>query len=102
LLEEGKRNIRERLERNGYFDAGVEYVTRTQEVTFSGGRKGSEELITYRVERGDRHTLLGIEFTGNHYFNTELFAQPPKHLSERLPDAGEIQPKVDGVRPGVN
>src|SRR6267378_4089762 len=72
LLEEGKRNIRERLERNGYFDAGVEYVTRTQEVTFSGGRKGSEELITYRVERGDRHTLLGIAFTGNHYFNTEL------------------------------
>jgi outer membrane protein insertion porin family len=72
LLEEGKRNIRERLERNGYFDAGVEYVTSTQEVTFSGGRKGSEELITYRVERGDRHTLLGIEFTGNHYFNTEL------------------------------
>jgi len=57
LLEEGKRNIRERLERNGYFDAGVEYVTKTQEVTFSGGRKGSEELITYRVERGDRHTL---------------------------------------------
>jgi len=72
LLEEGKRNIRERLERNGYFDAGVEYVTKTQEVTFSGGRKGSEELITYRVERGDRHTLMGIEFTGNHYFNTEL------------------------------
>jgi outer membrane protein assembly factor BamA len=72
LLEEGKRNIRERLERNGDFDAGVEYVTSTQEVTLSGKRKGSEELITYRVERGDRHTLLGIEFTGNHYFNTEL------------------------------
>jgi outer membrane protein insertion porin family len=72
LLEEGKRNIRERLERNGYFDAGVEYVTSTREVTLSGRRKGSEELITYRVERGDRHTLLGIEFTGNHYFNTEL------------------------------
>jgi outer membrane protein insertion porin family len=72
LLEEGKRNIRERLERNGYFDAGVEYAMSTQEVTLNGGRKGSEELITYRVERGDRHTLLGIEFVGNHYFNTEL------------------------------
>jgi len=72
LLEEGKRNIRERLERNGYFDAGVEYVTSTQEVALKTGRKASEELITYRVERGDRHTLLGIEFTGNHYFNTEL------------------------------
>ena len=30
LLEEGKRNIRERLERDGYFDAGVEYTTVTQ------------------------------------------------------------------------
>jgi outer membrane protein assembly factor BamA len=72
LLEEGKRNIRERLERNGYFDAGVEYVTSTQDVALKSGQKGSEELITYRVERGDRHTLEGIEFTGNHYFNTEL------------------------------
>ena len=72
LLEEGKRNIRERLERNGYFDAGVEYLTSTQEVALRSGHTGSEELITYRVERGDRHTLLGIDFIGNHYFNTEL------------------------------
>jgi len=72
LLEEGKRNIRERLERDGYFDAGVEYATSTHEVTLKSGRKESEEVITYRVERGDRHTLLGIEFTGNHYFNAEL------------------------------
>jgi len=72
LLEEGKRNIRERLERDGYFDAEVEYGTGTNEVTLKNGRKGSEEVITYRVERGDRHTLLGIEITGNHYFDTEL------------------------------
>ena len=72
LLEEGKRNIRERLERDGYFDAEVEYATSTTEVTLKNGRKGSEEVITYRVERGDRHTLLGIEITGNHYFDTEL------------------------------
>jgi outer membrane protein insertion porin family len=72
LLEEGKRNIRERLERDGYFDAEVEYATSTNEVTLKNGRKGSEEVITYRVERGDRHTLLGIEITGNHYFDAEL------------------------------
>jgi outer membrane protein insertion porin family len=71
LLEEGKRNIRERLEREGYFDAEVEYATSTNEVT-SGGRKGSEEVITYKVERGDRHKLLRIEITGNQYFDTEL------------------------------
>jgi outer membrane protein assembly factor BamA len=72
LLEEGKRNIRERLERDGYFDAEVEYATSTNEVTPKNGRKGTEEVITYRVERGDRHKMLGIEISGNHYFNTEL------------------------------
>lgn len=72
LLEEGKRNIRERLERDGYFDAEVEYATSTNEVTLKNGHRQTEEVITYRVERGDRHTLLGIEITGNHYFDTEL------------------------------
>src|SRR5712664_1083446 len=72
LLEEGKRNIRERLERDGYFDAEVEYATSTNEVTLKNGHQGTEEVITYRVERGDRHNLLGIEITGNHYFDTEL------------------------------
>src|SRR6266404_1554006 len=32
LLEEGKRNIQERLEREGYFDAEVEYAASTNEV----------------------------------------------------------------------
>jgi outer membrane protein insertion porin family len=72
LLEEGKRNIRERLERNGYFDAEVEYGTSTNEVTLKSGHKGSEEVITYRVERGDRHLLRRIEISGNQYFDTEL------------------------------
>jgi len=73
LLEEGKRNLRERLERDGYFDAQVNYTTETKEV---GGKerksKGTEEVITYHIERGDRHKLVGIEITGNHYFSTEL------------------------------
>ncbi len=72
LLEEGKRNIRERLERQGYFDAEVEYATSTREVQQNPGSKGTEELITYTVERGDRHELAGIEIAGNHYFSTEL------------------------------
>jgi outer membrane protein insertion porin family len=71
LLEEGKRNIRERLEREGYFDAEVDYATATKDIT-EGTHKGTEELITYRVERGDRHKLVGIEIRGNRYFNTEL------------------------------
>jgi outer membrane protein insertion porin family len=72
LLEEGKRNIRERLERDGYFDAEVNYATVTKDATPKGNWKGTEEVITYTVERGDRHKLYGVEISGNHYFNTEL------------------------------
>jgi outer membrane protein insertion porin family len=73
LLEEGKRNLRERLERDGYFDAQVNYTTETKEVQGKEQKsKGTEEVITYHIERGSRHRLVGIEFTGNHYFDTEL------------------------------
>jgi outer membrane protein insertion porin family len=73
LLEEGKRNIRERLERDGYFDAQVNYTTETKEVAGKEQKtKGTKELITYHIERGPRHRLGGIEITGNHYFGAEL------------------------------
>jgi outer membrane protein insertion porin family len=71
LLEEGKRNIRERLEREGYFDSDASYKIDAREVK-TGGWQGTEEVITYTVERGDKHKLVGIEITGNKYFDTEL------------------------------
>jgi len=73
LLEEGKRNIRERLEREGYFDSSVEYTTARREVQTKNW-KGEEQLISYTIERGDRHKLMGIEITGNHYFDTQLLS----------------------------
>jgi outer membrane protein insertion porin family len=73
LLEEGKRNVRERLERLGYFDADVNYTTETHEVKSSrAATPTTEEIITYSVDRGVRHKLMGIEITGNKYFDTEL------------------------------
>ena len=73
LLEEGKRNLRERLEREGYFDATVDYAAAEREVDGKKSDwKGSEEVITYKVNRGDRHKLLRIEFVGNRYFSTSL------------------------------
>jgi len=73
LLEEGKRNVRERLERQGYFDAEVNYTTETNEVKSNRGTaQSTEEIITYTVERGARHKLVGIEISGNKYFDTEL------------------------------
>ena len=73
LLEEGKRNVLERLERQGYFDADVDYKTETHEVKSSrSAAQTTEETITYSVERGARHKLMGIEISGNKYFDTEL------------------------------
>src|SRR6267378_747255 len=73
LLEEGRRNVRERLERQGYFDAEVNYTTETHEAKSDhGAAPSTEEIITYTVERGPRHKLMGIEITGNKYFDTEL------------------------------
>src|SRR5260370_7888299 len=58
LLEEGKRNIRERLERQGYFDADVNYTTETHEGKTARGRSpGPHETITHTTERADRPHL---------------------------------------------
>ena len=73
LLEEGKRNLRERLEREGYFDSNVDYTTTTHATKANpNGFQGTEEIITYQVVRGDKHKLVSIEFVGNHYFSTEI------------------------------
>ncbi|HEX2711135.1 MAG TPA: POTRA domain-containing protein, partial [Candidatus Acidoferrales bacterium] len=71
LLEEGRRAIRDYLEREGYLDVQVSYTT--SEVAPSRGVRGEhEQAITYRVERGTRHRLAGIGFEGNKYFSDEL------------------------------
>jgi outer membrane protein insertion porin family len=96
LLEEGKRNIRERLERDGYFDADVSYKIDTHEVKTSGWQ-GTEEVIAYTVARGDKHKLVGIEISGNKYFDAELLESrlqifrgsfgSPGRFSRRLVDS---------------
>src|SRR5580700_2245240 len=94
LLEEGKRNVRERLEREGYFDAEVEYATATKELQQSGGWKGAEEVITYTVERGPRHKLVGIEITGNHYFSRRLVESDRDSLLNLYLSNGFLDAKV--------
>ena len=73
LLEEGKRNLRERMEREGYFDAKVDYtVTSSNSKTANSDLSGQRETILYKVDRGPRYKGLRIEIAGNHYFATEL------------------------------
>lgn len=72
LLEEGQRNLQDRLERDGYFDARVTYTTANREIQEKGRSAQTEEVITYVVEKGERHKLDRIEISGNKYFDTEL------------------------------
>src|SRR5260370_29514908 len=66
LLEEGKRNVRERLERLGYFDAEVNYTTETHEVKSKrGGALSTEEIIAYTVLPCIPPKLIAISNNGN-------------------------------------
>ena len=95
LLEEGKRNIRERLERQGYFDADVNYTTETHEgKSVRGGAPGTEEIITYTVERGDRHKLVGIEITGNKYFDDDLLRSRLQIFGGAFASAGHFSRRL--------
>jgi outer membrane protein insertion porin family len=73
LLEEGKRNLRERLEREGYFDATVDYqITSAAKKNQKSELPNQAETILYTVNRGTRYKSLRIEITGNHYFSKEV------------------------------
>jgi outer membrane protein insertion porin family len=73
LLEEGKRNLRERLEREGFFDANVDYTVSDETAkTENPELKSGLETITYKVDRGIRYKGMRIEMVGNHYFSKQL------------------------------
>jgi outer membrane protein insertion porin family len=73
LLEEGKRNLRERLEREGFFDANVDYTVSDETgKTENPELKSGLETITYKVDRGIRYKAMRIEIVGNHYFSKQL------------------------------
>jgi len=52
LLEEGKRNVRERLERLGYFDAEVTYTTETHEVKSKRARRRARKRLLITLLTG--------------------------------------------------
>lgn len=65
LLQEGRRNLRDYLQSQGYFDADVEVSSRQDDEL-------KERVISYQVTRGDRYRMAGIAFDGNKYFETSL------------------------------
>jgi outer membrane protein assembly complex protein YaeT len=92
LLQEGRRNLRDYMQRQGYFNVEVDYTTSEDPLE---GQQGSTEVITYRVELGSRRRLVGVAFSGNHYFRDDIlrsririqpaaFASPGRFSSGQL------------------
>ncbi len=65
LLEEGKRNVRDWLQNQGYFDSTVSYTNRLNPTTHV-------DEIEYQVHRGVKHRLVGVVIEGNRYFSTDV------------------------------
>ncbi len=69
LLNEGRRNLRDYLQTQGYFDVEVSVARR------SDPEKPQEVNIVYTVERGDKHELEAITINGNKYFSSGLIRE---------------------------
>jgi outer membrane protein assembly complex protein YaeT len=96
LLEEGRRNLRDYLERKGYFNSQVSYHIRKDV-------ERNVETITYAVERGTKSRLVGVAFAGNHYFSSELLAsrlhiRPAAFLSPGRFSPRLLEEDVDSIR----
>lgn len=96
LLQEGRRNIRDYFQREGYFDAGV------QVNSHEDAQKG-ERVIGYEITRGDRFRLSQIRFDGNKYFRSDLLSgrlqlQPASFASSGRFSQRMVRDDTDSIR----
>jgi outer membrane protein insertion porin family len=76
LLVEGRRNLLEYFQSQGYFDAQVEFKETTEE-----GR----EVVDFDVTPQQRHKLAKIDIEGNHYFDTPTLREHLDITPARFP-----------------
>ncbi len=68
LLNEGRRNLRDYLQTEGYFDA---------EVNYRKERKDANHVsVVYTIERSSRQDVAEVFVEGNHYLSTEFAIRP--------------------------
>jgi outer membrane protein insertion porin family len=68
LLNEGRRNLRDYLQTQGYFNA---------EVNYHKDLKDANHLeVVYTIEHGSRHDVAEVFVEGNKYLNTEFSIRP--------------------------
>lgn len=108
LLLEGERALRDFFQRQGYFEAQVDYKTVEMPALDNSTQnkkdaKLAEQVITYTVDRGPRQRLVGVSFDGQKYFgSSQLRSQlsilpaafnSPGRFSQRL-----LESDLDAVR----
>jgi outer membrane protein insertion porin family len=68
LLNEGRRNLRDYLQTQGFFDV---------EVNYHKDLKDANHLeVVYTIERGSRHDVAEVFVEGNKYLSTEFSIRP--------------------------
>jgi outer membrane protein insertion porin family len=70
LLLEGQRSLRDYFERQGYFEAEVEYKAGEAQPVGKKDSGATEQVITYNVNHGPKQRLVGLDFEGEHYFDS--------------------------------
>ena len=104
LLQEGRRALREWFQRAGYFDAQVSYTT--SESAAEQPAKMSHpatRVVAYHVERGSRHRLVRVAFSGNQYFNSDILTgrlkiQPAAYASPGRYSTTLLEDDVASIR----
>jgi outer membrane protein insertion porin family len=96
LLQEGRRNIRDYFQRQGYFDADVQ-------VSSHDDPKAGLRVISYEVSRGDRFRLAGVAFRDNKYFSKDLLAsrlslQPASFASKGRFSQSLVRDDAESIR----
>jgi outer membrane protein insertion porin family len=96
LLQEGRRNLRDYLQSQGYFDADVKVESRQDDTL-------KERVITYDVTRGSKYRLAGVAFLGNKYFQAHLLArrlnlQPASFASNGRFSQQLLRDDIDSIR----
>ena len=79
LLNEGAHNIREFLQRQGYFDAQVDPIVSGVPDTPSYAADGTPlpppsnltENVTFQANPGKKYSVIAVNITGNKYFQTD-------------------------------
>src|ERR1700690_3419700 len=96
LVQEGRRNIRDYFQREGYCDADVQVNSRID-------KSQNERVVSFEISRGERFKVVGVKFEGNKYFSNRLLSvrlaiQPAAFASSGRFSQQLVRDDADSIR----